>query len=130
MSLATRISALASRVGLEVKSKINASHPGVARAWVCFGYVGAQVVVRASHNVASVTRSAAGRYRVTFATAMQDANYCWTALARSSTNTGQQRVAIVRASSDLKTAQYVDISCATAAASFDDSSEINLVVYR
>ena len=34
------------------------------------------------------------------------------------------------ASSDLKTAQYVDISCATAAASFDDSSEINLVVYR
>jgi hypothetical protein len=36
----------------------------------------------------------------------------------------------VRASSDLKTAQYVDISCATAALSFDDSSEINLVVYR
>ena len=44
--------------------------------------------------------------------------------------TGQQRVAIVRASSDLKTAQYVDVSCATAASSFDDSSEINLVVYR
>jgi len=39
-------------------------------------------------------------------------------------------VAVVRASSDLKTAQYVDISCATTAASFDDSSEINLVVYR
>jgi hypothetical protein len=130
MSLATRISALAIRVGLEVKSKITASHPGVARAWVCFGYVGTQVIVRASHNVVSVTRSAAGRYRVTFAAAMQDTNYCWTALARSSVNTGQQRVAIVRASSDLKTAQYVDISCATVAASFDDSSEINLVVYR
>jgi len=42
----------------------------------------------------------------------------------------QQRVAVVRASSDLKTAQYVDISCATTATSFDDSSEINLVVYR
>ena len=130
MSLASRISALASRVGLEVKTKIDATHPGVARAWVCFGYVGNQIVVRSSHNVASVTRTAAGRYRVTFATAMPDANYCWTALARSSSNSGQQRLAVVRASSDLKTAQYVDISCATTATSFDDSSEINLVVYR
>lgn len=63
MSLASRISALASRVGLEVKTKIDATHPGLARAWVCFGYVGNQIVVRSSHNVASVTRTAAGRYR-------------------------------------------------------------------
>ena len=94
------------------------------------GYVNGQVVIASAHNVASVVRTAAGRYRVRFAVAMPDANYCWTALARSSTNSGMQRVAIVRASSDLKTAQYVDISCATTATSFDDSSEINLVVYR
>ena len=130
MSLASRISALASRVGLEVKTKIDATHPGVARVWVCFGYVGTQVVVRASHNVASVTRTAAGRYRVTFTVAMPDANYCWTALARSSTNSGTQRIAIVRSSADQKTAQYVDVSCATTSASFDDSSEINLTVFR
>ena len=130
MSLASRISALASRVGLEVKTKIDATHPGLARAWVCFGYVGTQIVVRSSHNVASVTRTAAGRYRVTFATAMPDADYCWTALARSSTNSGTQRIAIVRSTADQKTAQHVDISCATSSASFSDSSEINLVVYR
>jgi hypothetical protein len=130
MSLATRITALASRIGLEVKTKIDASHPGLARAWVCFGYVGSQIVVRSAHNVASVTRTAAGRYRVTFATAMPDANYCWTALARSSTNSGQQRIAIVRSSTDQKTTQYVDISCATASLSFSDSTEINLTVYR
>ncbi|NHC08458.1 hypothetical protein [Azonexus fungiphilus] len=130
MSLASCISALASRVGLEVKTKIDATHPGLARAWVCFGYVGNQVVVRASHNVASVTRLGSGRYRVTFAMAMPDTNYCWTALARSSTNTGAQRIAIVRSSTDQKTAQYVDISCATTTASFDDSSEINLTVFR
>ena len=104
MSLASRISALASRVGLEVKTKIDATHPGLARAWVCFGYIGSQIVVRSSHNVASVTRTAAGRYRVTFAAAMPDANYCWTALARSSTNSGTQRIAIVRSSTDQKTA--------------------------
>ena len=130
MSLATHITALASRIGLEVKTKIDASHPGVAKAWVCFGYVSNQVVIRAAHNVASVTRLGTGRYRVTFAVAMPDANYCWTALARSSTNSGTQRIAIVRSSTDQKTAQYVDISCATTSASFDDSSEINLTVYR
>ena len=130
MSLASRITALASRVGLEVKTKIDANHPGLARAWVCFGYVDGQIVIRAAHNVASVTRTAAGRYRVTFTTAMPDANYCWTALARSSTNSGQQRMAIVRSSTDQKTAQHVDISCATTSASFDDSSEINLTVFR
>ena len=61
MSLATRITALASRIGVEVKTKIDASHPGVAKAWVCFGYVYAQIVIRAAHNIASVTRTAAGR---------------------------------------------------------------------
>lgn len=130
MSLASRISLLASRVGLEVKTKIDATHPGLARAWVCFGYVDTQIVVRSSHNVASVTRTAVGRYRVTFATTMPDTNYCWTALARSSTNSGTQRIAIVRSTTDQKTAQYVDISCATTAATFSDSSEINLTVFR
>lgn len=130
MSLASRISALARRIGLEMKTKIDATHPGLARAWVCFGYVGNQVVVRASYNVASVARTAAGRYRVVFAAAMPDANYCWTALARSSGNTGTQRVAIVRASSDQKTAQYVDVSCASMATAFDDSTEISLMVFH
>lgn len=130
MSLASRIAALADRVGLEVKAKIGASHPGVARAWVCFGYVGNQIVVRATHNVASVTRSATGRYRVGFAVAMADTQYCWVALARSNVDTGTQRLAVIRATSDAKTLQYVDVSCATTGTSFADSSEINLVVYR
>jgi CelD/BcsL family acetyltransferase involved in cellulose biosynthesis len=98
--------------------------------WVSFGYVGGQLVIASARNVASVVRTAAGRYRVHFAVAMPDANYCWTALARSSVDTGQQRIAVVRATADAKTAHYVDISCTTAASSFADSSEINLVVYR
>ena len=57
----------------------------MAKAWVCFGAVGNQIVVRAAFNVARVTRTATGRYRVTFATALPDAHYCWTALVRSST---------------------------------------------
>ena len=130
MSLASQLSALASRIGLEIKAKINADHPGVAKAWVCFGHAGNSIVISSGHNVASVTRLAAGRYRVNFASPFPDANYCWTALARSSVDSGQQRIAIVRASSDRKTAQYVDIACATGSSSFADSTEINLVVFR
>jgi hypothetical protein len=130
MSLTAAIASLASRIGFEVKTKIDAAHPGVARAWVSFGYVNGQMVIASAYNVASVVRTAVGRYRVHFAVTLPDANYCWTALARSSTNSGTQRVAIVRSTSDLKTEQFVDIACATAQASFDDSTEINLVVYR
>ncbi|MFN3629065.1 MAG: hypothetical protein ACK4XK_03240 [Casimicrobiaceae bacterium] len=130
MSLASRIGALAGRIGLEVKTKIDASHPGLARAWVCFGLVGNQVVVRAAHNVASVTRLAAGRYRVSFASPLPDANYAWVGVARSNTNSGTQRLLIVRATADEKTPTHVDVGCATTAASFADSPEIDLVVYR
>jgi hypothetical protein len=130
MSLVAAIAALASRIGFEVKTKIDADHPGVARAWVSFGVIDGELVIARAYNVASVVRTAQGRYRVHFAITLPDANYCWTALARSTTNSGTQRLAIVRSSSDLKTEQFVDIACATAQASFDDSSEINLVVYR
>jgi hypothetical protein len=131
MSLIARISLLASRIGLEVKTKIAANHPGVAKAWVCFGYVQGELFVYASHNVKSVRRRSVGRYRVTFATAMPDANYCWIAFARSSTNSASTpEVAFVRSSSDKKTAKYVDISCTTASQWFADSSEINLTVWR
>ncbi|WP_028769443.1 hypothetical protein [Silanimonas lenta] len=130
MSLVSRIGVLVGRIGREVKSKVDAGHPGLARAWVCFGYVGNQVVVRAAHNVASVTRLAAGRYRVHFASPLPDANYAWVGVARSSTNSGTQRLLIVRATADEKAPMHVDVGCATTAASFADSPEIDLVVYR
>ncbi|HMU66729.1 MAG TPA: hypothetical protein PKE57_06280 [Cellvibrionaceae bacterium] len=129
MSLVGRISALAQRIGQEVRSKIAADHLGLARAWVSFGYANNQVSIKASFNVASVTRLAAGRYRVNFQNAFADANYCWIAFARSNTNTGSQRFALIRPS-ETKTAQQVEILCATSSAGLDDSTEINLVVYR
>ena len=115
MSLSDRIASLAARIGIEVKTKIDASHPGLARAWVSFGYVNGQMVMHGARNVVSVDRLATGRYRVHFTQPMPDADYCWVALARSSTDSGTQRIAIARASADQKTAEYVDVSCATMA---------------
>lgn len=54
------------------------------RAWVNFNGVSG-ATIRASGNVASVTRSSAGTYTVTFTTAMEDANYVVVANAVSST---------------------------------------------
>ena len=64
MSLASQLSVLASRIGNEIKGLIRPDHPGLARAWVNFGYANGSGQLRADHNVASVTRLAAGRYHV------------------------------------------------------------------
>ena len=130
MALVDRIADLAIRIGRVLASKLDATHPAAAKAWVCFGVARGEVVIRASYRVMRVTRTAQGRYRIWFATRLPDADYCWTALARSSVERGQQRLAIVRATEDEKTQRYVDVSCATAASTYSDSAEINVVVYR
>jgi hypothetical protein len=86
--------------------------------------VGGQVVSQRAQRGQRV-RTAAGRYRVHFAVAMPDAT---TAGRRSPAAAPTPAAALAScAPAPTKTAQYVDISCATTA-SFDD--EINLVVYR
>jgi hypothetical protein len=130
MSLASSIAALAARIGFEVKTKIDATHPGIARVWVSFGYVGGQVVIAAR------TTSPAWCARRRVGTACISLWRCRMRITAgrhspaAAPTPASSALALVRTSSDLKTAQYVDISCATAALSFDDSSEINLVVYR
>ena len=130
MSLVSQMAALASRVATEIKTLVRPEHPGIARAWVTFGYSGSAIQINAAHNVATVTRLAAGRYRITFSQPFVDANYCWLAFARSTANSGSARTAVARSTSDAKTATYVDVACATGSTSFADTSEMNVVVYR
>ena len=131
MSLADRIAGLAARIGVEVGTKVNAAHPALARAWVSFGYVAGQTVIHHSYGVASVERLAAGQYRITFATPMADANYCWLALARSVSSSGSQRLAITPTATDERATAHLDVRCVSSlAGSPTDSSEVNVVVYR
>jgi hypothetical protein len=134
MNLAQHITALAQRLALEIKGRITADHPGVARAWVCFGYEGsgnkATLVVRSSMNVSSVTRTSAGQYRVTFANPMVDANYCWLAFARNSASQSSIKQASARATAEAKTSQYVEVICTTASGTLTDTTELNLTVWR
>lgn len=55
---------------------------GICRAWVNFNGV-TTVTVAASFNVSSVVRNATGDYTVNFSTALPDANYSATGMARN-----------------------------------------------
>jgi len=134
MNLAQHITDLAQRLALEFKTRITADHPGVAKAWVCFGYEGsggkAAVVVRASFNVNNVTRMSTGQYRVTFINPMLDDSYCWQAFARNAGSQSAMKHAGARATADAKTAQFVDVICTSSGGSLTDTTEMNLTVWR
>jgi len=134
MNLAQHITELAQRVALELKTRITAEHPGVAKAWVCFGIEGsgskALLVVRASFNVSSVTHISTGQYRVTFLSPMADANYCWLAFARNAGNQSAMKHAGARATAEAKTTQFVEVVCTTSNGSLSDTTEMNLTVWR
>lgn len=130
MSLIRQIGTFAIRVANEIKVLVRPEHPGLARAWVTFGYVGGAIQIGASYNVSGVTRLSSGRYRINFTTPMPDADYCWQAFARSTANSGTARIALARSTSDAKTASYVEVVCATSSTSLADTSEMNVVVYR
>lgn len=77
-----------------------------ARAWVNFsgiGTVGANMTIRGGGNVSSVNKTATGVYRVTFATAMPDANYA--AIVGSDANSPHRIAGVI-----YQTSGYVDIA--------------------
>ena len=129
MSLASQLAALANRVATEIKVLVRPEHPGIARAWVTFGYIVGAIQIGASHNVSGVTRLAAGRYRITFAVPLSDANYCWLAFSRTTNDSNVYR-AMVRPSSDAKTSAYVEVVSGRDNQTLSDTTEMNLVVYR
>ncbi len=129
MSLASQLAALANRVATEIKALVRPEHPGIARAWVTFGYIGGSIQISASHNVSGVTRLSTGRYRISFATPLADAQYCWVAFSRTINDSNVYR-ALVRPGSDAKTAAYVEVAHARDNQTLADTTEMNVVVYR
>lgn len=76
------------------------------RAWVSFngiGSVGANMTIRSQGNVSSVNKLGTGRYRVTFATAMPDANYA--TITGSDANSPHKIAGVIN-----QTSTYVDIA--------------------
>lgn len=77
-----------------------------ARAWVSFngtGAIGANMAIRGSGNVSTVNKTSSGAYRVTFSTAMPDANY--SAIVGDDANAQHKMGGVIN-----QTATYVDIA--------------------
>jgi len=130
MNLVQNIASLAQAIATEIKQRLTPEHASVAKAWVCFGVVRSQLVIRAAYNVANVLRMATGKYRVVFATPLPDANYAWFAFARNAGDASSMKFAAARVSAEAKTAEYVEVICTTASGTLSDSTELNLVVFR
>lgn len=92
------------------------------RAWVNFN--GTTAAINASANVASVTRTAAGTFTVTFTTAMSDANY----VAIGTTNSTQYLRAVQTASS--ATGSVVVRTVTEAASPSDTSGNVHVAIFR
>lgn len=134
MTLTQRITDLASSIAREFKSRITASHPGVAKAWVSFGCEVSNgqtlVVIRCAFNVATVERLSVGQFRVVFGTPMVDASYCWQSFSRNAGNQSSMKQASARQLAEEKTPEFVEVICTTAAGTLSDTSEMNVTVWR
>lgn len=129
MTLSQRVADLASRIGAELKQRIDADHPGVAKAWVNFGWTN-RIEMGAAYNVALVLRLSEGRYRIVFKTPFADTHYCWLAFARNAGSARSLKFAAARAQAEAKTTAYIEVACMTANGAFSDTTELNLVIFR
>jgi len=102
-----------------------------ARAWVNFnGTTATPSTIRGSGNVSSITRTAAGAYRINFTTAMPDANYAVVFGAASSTNNFARSMSLNLAAKDngtgtLPTTTSVDILSIRNSTGAADAAQIN-----
>ena len=121
MSLAAHLVRLAEAVGAELRVRITAGHPGVAKAWAAVGDLESVPLVRAGFNVAGVTRSATGCYRVTFAPPFANGNYAVVAMAGADSPVG--------VTLGTRTAEGVDVFCVTPAGVPVDLAALDVVVF-
>ncbi|MHC2867984.1 hypothetical protein ACVIYH_009117 [Bradyrhizobium diazoefficiens] len=70
----------------------------VAKSWAVFHWSGAAIVVDASYNVSSITRSSAGIYVVNYTTGFASANYACLVSTEIAGNTTEGAIAIVEQS--------------------------------
>jgi hypothetical protein len=133
---------LAANAG-EVKKALNADNsPPIyaCRAWVNFDGTrnvadtgastnGANVKIRASGNVASVLKNAAGDYTITFTTAMPDSNYTLTGTCSPLNDPTAVRAPMPKSSATYL-ASAVTIKTAQEAVGAADQQTVSIAIFR
>ena len=102
---------------------------GSAKAWVNFN--GSTAVIRASYNVSSITRTAAGTYYLNFTNALVDANYIGIAQVANPASTGNlQPIAMGNGGGGQSTTQYNVITTQASGYSYADQTYVWVVIFR
>ena len=114
----------------DVKDLFNASGESspffAARAYVNFDGTVASPTISTQGNVSGVTRTATGKYTVTFSTAMPDTNYIVMAQAVGSTSNGRE----LSAYEVTKSTTNVTIECAREETeTFVNADSINVIIF-
>jgi len=124
-------------------AKLSGAQAGAApvfgvRAWVVFDMtrnaagtadaLNTTRFIKASGNVASVTKNATGDFTVAFTTAMADADYGWFGAAMSEDSDGDYTIG--RVLSGTKTTTTLRLKCVNAGNSARDSEEVCISIIR
>ena len=134
MSLAHNVSALATCVAQELKTRIHADHAGLAKAWVCFGWTRpgrrGNLVIAASYNVRKVKRIGKGRYQLYFEAEMPDLHYGWHAQGQHPAWIRWLAPASTRITAKALSRQCMEIRCSTLAGWSVDPVDLHLTIWR
>lgn len=95
--------------------------PAIAKAWAQFRYSSGIVTIMSSYNIASIVRTSAGNFTVTFTNAMSSANYAVGATADLST---AGYAGVVQGQTALSFNLYTSVS-----GNFNDPRQVSFVVF-
>jgi hypothetical protein len=100
------------------------------RAWVNFNGTGT-VAINASGNVTSITDNGVGDYTVNFTTAMTDANYAVSGMAKSSDTAGVRMAAMQLIANATATAtSFVRVTVQYTNTDTRDANPVSVAVFR
>jgi hypothetical protein len=102
----------------------NLSGTGICKAWV--NYNGSTQTVNNSFNVSSVTRNGTGDYTINFTTAMPNTTYSFVGTVRAN---GSYYCFLSPQSSMSKTTSALQVAVISTAATFQDTTEVNVAVF-
>jgi hypothetical protein len=118
-------------LGIQVPS--SSTNNSGAVAWGNFYYNGSSIVIRASYNIASITRTSAGIYTINFSNSLVDSNYALIANASTTQSNTYVVVGVYTPSNtsySSKTTSACTIDAYSPAVSNYDPYEINFAVFR
>ena len=116
-----------------IVNAVQPSNPGLCNAYVNFSGVGG-ATIRNSHNVSSVTRISAGRYKISFATPMRNATYVPMLTIGDGDSTGSAAPIIILSGSGIngtpvKDANSITIGIRSSVQATYDANEINAAFF-